>query len=117
MRNDYYDHHTVQSGVVLDENDLDPLKSTGKIEHVSNDSTAITYWGEVRCYAGTFNYPLIYEQGARKNLGKGEGVREGGEKKDVPSHPESKKVGRDFIAKAIPQKQIYKKILHENRTS
>ena len=69
VRNDYYDHHTVQSGVVLDENDLDPLKSTGKIEHVSNDSTAITYWGEVRCYAGTFNYPLIYEQGARKNLG------------------------------------------------
>ena len=70
VRNDHYDHHTALSGVILNENDLN-LSSCrdGKIEHFSNDSTAITYWGEVRCYAGTLNYPLIYEQGSKHNLG------------------------------------------------
>lgn len=73
IRKDYNDHHTVQSTVIIDENDLNLVNySKGdktKIEHISNDSITITYWGEVRCYAGTFNYPLIYEQGIKNKKG------------------------------------------------
>lgn len=71
VRRDYYDNHTVKSLVALNEADLnreqsDLLANEGKvIDHVSNDSSAITYWGEVRCYAGTFNVPLMYQQGSK----------------------------------------------------
>lgn len=73
IRMDYNDHHTVLSNVRLDENDINLFNYSkgdrNKIEHVSNDSTKITYWGEVRCYAGTFNYPLIYKQRNKNKLG------------------------------------------------
>lgn len=75
IRMDYNDHHTVQSGVTLDESDLNREHSIvvdqeGKpLEHVSNDSLSITYWGEVRCYAGTFNYPLLHKQGEKNGMG------------------------------------------------
>ncbi len=69
IRLDYNDNHTVKADVSLNESDLNKSVSQfnkdpkQKVVHVSIDSTAITYWGEVRCYAGTFNYPLIYSQG------------------------------------------------------
>ena len=69
IRMDYKDHHTVRAQVTLMESDLKCEASKiynnkgERIHHVSNDSTSITYWGEVRCYAGTFNYPLLYKQG------------------------------------------------------
>lgn len=75
IRQDYHDHHTVQAEVALAESDLnremsETLTKEGQpIDHVSNDSSSITYWGEVRCYAGTFNYPLLYKQGTKNGKG------------------------------------------------
>lgn len=74
IRMDYHDNHTVLKALIsLDENDLNrevsQIKKGEKIEHVTNDSLSITYWGEVRCYAGTFNYPLMYSQGQNNGLG------------------------------------------------
>lgn len=75
IRLDYNDNHTVKADVSLNESDLNKSVSQfnkdpkQKVVHVSIDSTAITYWGEVRCYAGTFNYPLIYSQGIANTKG------------------------------------------------
>lgn len=75
VRMDYNDHHTVQSAVSLPEADLNRevsavLNEKGeRMDHVSDDSLAVTYWGEVRCYAGTFNYPLMYRQGVQNGKG------------------------------------------------
>ena len=73
IRMDYNDHHTVWAPVTLVESDLNKeasnLKAGAYADHVTNDSSSITYWGEVRCYAGTFNYPLIYSQGKKEGKG------------------------------------------------
>ena len=42
------------------ESDLRPIDEHN---HYSEADSTIVYWGEVRCYAGTFNYPLLAEQG------------------------------------------------------
>jgi beta-galactosidase len=41
---DYYDEHTVNSGVGFDEKDF--------TSHTPKPDSIFTYWGEVRCYAG-----------------------------------------------------------------
>lgn len=69
VRFDYNDHHTVApSSALFNENELNadlPYRN-GRLHHkVKNENTHV-YWGEVRCYAGTFNYPLIYSQGKDK---------------------------------------------------
>lgn len=74
IRKDYNDHHTIWCTVALEESDLNrdisKTKINGKpIDHITDDSLSITYWGEVRCYAGTFNYPLIYSQGLENGKG------------------------------------------------
>ncbi|WP_071134065.1 glycoside hydrolase family 2 [Millionella massiliensis] len=61
IRTDYADHHTAQSTIQLMESDLCP---TSEHNHHSVADSTILYWGEMRCYAGTFNYPLLDQQGA-----------------------------------------------------
>lgn len=56
----YTDNHTALSGKQLMESDLKPVDEHN---HYSEADSTIVYWGEVRCYAGTFNYPLLAEQG------------------------------------------------------
>lgn len=56
----YTDNHTALSEKQLMESDLRPIDEHN---HYSEADSTIVYWGEVRCYAGTFNYPLLAEQG------------------------------------------------------
>ena len=61
IQRNYLDFHTAFSTKQLMETDLVPKTETN---HFSVADSAILYWGEVRCYAGTFNYPLLAKQGA-----------------------------------------------------
>jgi beta-galactosidase len=54
VRTDYIDPHTVAAKVFFDEKEL--------LSHNNPIDSTILYWGEVRCYAGTFNSYLIYKQ-------------------------------------------------------
>jgi len=58
VRPDYIDPHTVAAKVFFDEKELSS-------HNLQIDSTVL-YWGEVRCYPGTFNSYLIYKQNAGK---------------------------------------------------
>jgi beta-galactosidase len=58
VRQDYIDPHTVAAKVFFDEKEL--------LSHNNPVDSTILYWGEVRCYPGTFNSYLIFKQNAGK---------------------------------------------------
>jgi beta-galactosidase len=58
IRPEYIDPHTVAAKVYFDEKEL--------LSHNNPVDSSILYWGEVRCYPGTFNSYLIYKQNAGK---------------------------------------------------
>ncbi len=66
IRLNYLDHHTALSAIQLMESDLLPVDEHN---HYTQVDSAIVYWGEVRCYAGTFNAPLIDAQGRENGKG------------------------------------------------